>query len=132
VPLDYRLNPPLTNEALNTLFRTAWPNYTDTDFTPILSRSLVYVGAFQELELVGFVNVAWDGGIHAFLLDTTVHAQYQRLGIGVQLVRHAAEASRVKGIQWLHVDYEPHLDHFYQSCGFKPTLAGLLDLSVTS
>src|SRR6266496_3310579 len=31
--------------------------------------------------LVGFVNVAWDGGDHAFLLDTKVAAQHQRQGI---------------------------------------------------
>jgi hypothetical protein len=31
-------------------------------------------------------------------------------------------------MEWLHVDYEPHLDSFYRACGFQPTLAGLLEL----
>ena len=43
----------------------------------MLARSLTYVAAYDTVgggeQLVGFVNVAWDGGIHAFLLDTTVH-----------------------------------------------------------
>jgi hypothetical protein len=26
------------------------------------------------------------------------------------------------------VDYEPHLDGFYRGCGFRHTLAGLIDL----
>ncbi|TDC74765.1 GNAT family N-acetyltransferase, partial [Streptomyces hainanensis] len=36
--------------------------------------------------LVGFVNVAWDGGAHAFLLDTVVASDHRRLGIAARLV----------------------------------------------
>ena len=36
---------------------------------------------------------------------------------------------RCGGCQWLHVDYEPHLEEFYQGCGFRPTLAGLMHLN---
>ena len=32
--------------------------------------------------LLGFVNVAWDGGDHAFLLDTKTLEDHQRQGIG--------------------------------------------------
>lgn len=127
--ITYHLNPTVTHAAMNTLFAVAWHAHTETDFTPILSRSLVYVGAFADAELVGFVNVAWDGGVHAFLLDTTVHPAYQRRGIGVRLVQEAAAAAKAHGIHWLHVDYEPHLDTFYRECGFQPTLAGLLRLN---
>jgi GNAT superfamily N-acetyltransferase len=124
--VEYRINPPIGNGGLNALFAAAWSAHADGDFQPILARSLVYVCAYDGERLVGFVNVAWDGGIHAFLLDTTVHPKWQRRGIGRQLVRHAAEAARERGAHWLHVDYEPHLDGFYRGCGFRPTLAGLL------
>ena len=39
--------------------------------------------------LVGFANVAWDGGDHAFLLDPKTRGTYQRQGIGTELVRRA-------------------------------------------
>jgi tRNA(Met) C34 N-acetyltransferase TmcA len=74
------------------------------------------------------VNVATDGSGHAFLLDPTVHPVVQRRGLGTRLVTRAIEVSRKRGAQWLHVDYEPHLDRFYKACGFKPTLAGLIRL----
>lgn len=125
---DFRISPVVTNEELNTLFVTAWENHVASDFTPILSRSLLYVCSYDGDRLVGFVNLAWDGGIHAFLLDTTVHADYQRMGIGVMLVQKAVEAARGRGIEWVHVDYEPHLKAFYARCGFRPTEAGLLNL----
>ena len=123
-----RISPAVTNNALNDLFATAWDNHVSSDFEPILSRSLLYVCAYADEGLVGYVNVAWDGGIHGFILDTTVHADYQRQGIGRKVVEAAIAASRAKGIEWLHVDYEPHLDTFYKDCGFRHTAAGLLNL----
>jgi hypothetical protein len=33
-------------------------------------------------DLVGFVNVPWDGGVHAIILDTIVAAKTCRHGIG--------------------------------------------------
>jgi GNAT superfamily N-acetyltransferase len=128
VTITYANSPPVTSAALNALFGASWDDHTPTDFAPILSRSLLYVCAYDGGELVGYVNVAWDGGIHAFLLDTTVHRDWQRQGIGGELVRHAAEAARSRGVVWLHVDYEPHLEGFYRGCGFSPTAAGLLRL----
>ena len=129
IEINYVLNPTVTNADLNRLFAAAWPDHHDADFAPVLSRSLAYICAYGKTELVGFVNLAWDGGIHAFLLDTTVHPAYQRRGIGVRLVQEAAVAAKAKGIHWLHVDYEPHLESFYRQCGFQPTLAGLMRLN---
>lgn len=79
--------------------------------------------------LIGFANVAWDGGDHAFLLDPKVRPDHQRLGIATELVRRAATAARDVGCEWLHVDFEPHLRAFYfDACGFKPTDAGVMRL----
>lgn len=127
-PVKICINADVTNEALNALFAASWPNYHPKDFRPVLAHSLVYVCAYQEQQLIGFVNVAWDGGVHAFILDTTVHPLAQRRGVGQQLVQSAAIAAREKGCHWLHVDYEPHLEAFYQQCGFAPTCAGVLQL----
>jgi GNAT superfamily N-acetyltransferase len=92
-------------------------------------HALTWVGAFDNDELVGFVQVCWDGGAHAFVLDTAVHPDHGRKGIGAQLVARAADEARAAGCEWLHVDYEPHLTAFYlDACGFTPTDAGLLRL----
>jgi ribosomal protein S18 acetylase RimI-like enzyme len=96
-----------------------------------LSRfSISWVGAFDGADLVGFVHAVWDGGHHAFLLDTAVHPDYQRRGLGTALVTRLVAEVRAAGCEWLHVDYEPHLRHFYEgACGFGHTEAGLLRLS---
>jgi GNAT superfamily N-acetyltransferase len=120
---------PLTDTELNTLFAAAWPDHRPARYGSVLQRSLTWITARSDDRLVGFVNVATDGGAHAFLLDTTVHCDWQRHGIGRRLVAAAIDEARTSGITWLHVDYEPHLDRFYRGCGFRPTDAGLLHLA---
>ena len=91
--------------------------------------SLGWVCGRTDHELVGFVNVAWDGSRHAFVLDTVVADAYQRHGIGSALISIAVRESKAAGCEWLHVDFEDHLAPFYfGACGFKFTKAGLLRL----
>lgn len=126
--INYRVNPTVSNDDLNALFAAAWQNHQAADFAPIHAHSLCYVCAYDGARLVGYVNLAWDGGIHGFILDTTVHLEAQRRGIGTGLVQAAAEAARERGVEWLHVDFEPHLLLFYRGCGFQHTEAGLMNL----
>ena len=105
----------------------------DYDWRAQVERhSLGWVCAREQADgpLVGFVNVAWDGGSHAFVLDTLVPGAQRRCGIGRRLVAVAAAEVRAAGCEWLHVDFEDHLRPFYfDACGFVPTNAGLVDLS---
>lgn len=123
------VRPGLSDAAMADLFAAAWGTRGDvTGRAPILARSLTWVAAHRCGRLVGFVNVVGDGGRHAFVLDTTVHPDEQRGGLGTRLVRAAAREARAAGAEWLHVDYEEHLAGFYAGCGFRPTAAGLLRL----
>lgn len=130
--ITYRANPAVSSGELDELFAASWSEHSHRDFAPILERSLVYVCAYRGRALAGFVNVAWDGGVHAFILDTTVHPNLRRRGIGRQLVRRAAREARDRGAEWLHVDYEPRLRGFYRQCGFRFTEAGLMRLDFAS
>jgi GNAT superfamily N-acetyltransferase len=92
-------------------------------------HSLGWVCARDADRLVGFVNVAWDGGVHGFVLDTMVAADVRRCGVGRALVAIAVREARAAGCEWLHVDFDPHLRSFYfAACGFTPTDAGVIRL----
>jgi ribosomal protein S18 acetylase RimI-like enzyme len=103
-------------------------NWHDDDLARIFDHSLCHACAYFDDRLVGYVNVAWDGGVHAFLLDPTVHPDYRHRGIGTQLVRAVVGHLSGRGLDWLHVDYRPELKRFYRACGFVPTAAGLIRL----
>ena len=55
-----------------------------------MERSTCWVTARDGRRLVGFVHVAWDGGEHGFVLDTTVHPDLQRRGVGADRLRDRA------------------------------------------
>lgn len=92
-------------------------------------HSLAWVGAFADDELIGFVHACWDGGLHAFLLDTIVDPRHRHRHLGSLLIEHLIGEVKEAGCHWLHVDYEPHLDSFYRAAGFRSTPAGLIQLT---
>lgn len=119
------------NAELNRVHAEAFGHRpTDDDWWGQVNRhSLGWSCARLRGRLVGFVNVAWDGGVHAILLDPIVVPSLQRHGIGGSLVSQAVEHARSAGCEWLHVDFDDHLRAFYlQRCGFRATGAGLIRL----
>ena len=129
--IDYRIRFPVDDSALSGLHALAFGSPVEVQpWAARLDRhALTWVGAFSNDLLVGFVQVCWDGGAHAFVLDTVVHPEYGRQGIGKRLVGAAVAEAKTAGCEWLHVDYEPHLADFYvKACGFSPTEAALLKL----
>lgn len=129
--MDFRIRFPVDDHELSTLHALAFG--APAEVQPWAARldrhALTWVGAFDNDRLIGFVQVCWDGGAHAFVLDTAVHPDHGRRGIGRELVLRAADEARGAGCEWLHVDYEPHLEDFYvRACGFSPTAAALLRL----
>ncbi len=81
----------------------------------VQDHSLGWVAARRGGVLVGFVNVAWDGGDHAFLLDTKTRSGHQRRGIATNVVALATEQARAAGCEWLHVDFRSELAAFSSS-----------------
>lgn len=128
--IEYLVRGPVDDEELSRLHGAA------SGVTPVrqpwsarLERhSLAWITAIEDGRLVGFVNVAWDGGGHAFVLDTIVEPARQGAGIGRELVAAAIRAAAEAGCEWLHVDHVEELTPFYAACGFRPTAAGLVRL----
>jgi ribosomal-protein-alanine N-acetyltransferase len=82
--------------------------------------------AFDKNSLVAWLGIVSDGTQHAFLVDVMVAPEAQRRGVGTELVRFASRCVRERGIPLLHVDFVPELARFYERCGFRATLGGVL------
>ena len=104
------------------------PSHDDW-WAQVNTHSLGWVCLRRAERLIGFVNVAWDGGVHAFLLDTLVAKSERRQGHAARMVTLAVAQAKAAGCEWLHVDFDPELRVFYfDACGFRPTDAGLIAL----
>ena len=122
------------NDEVNVLhaaaFETRVFSAEEWDWVALTGRhSLGWVVARDGERLVGFVNVVWDGLVHAWIQDVMVDPADHHRGIGRQLVAEAVTAARAAGCEWLHVDFDDDLrDFYYGACGFTPTNAGLIQL----
>lgn len=113
---------------LSVLWNEAVEPTEDFAYQRMLTRGLCHATVKSHNRLIGFVNVATDGGKHAFLIDPVVHPDFRRRGVATRLVKAVAAEARRQGAVWLHVDYPPELEPFYAGCGFMPTSAGLIRL----
>src|SRR5688572_33363085 len=105
--ISYEWRGAFTDDELNVLHAEGFdhPVLKDRWVDQVNRHSLGWVVARDGADLVGFVNVAWDGAIHAFLLDTLVPVRARRQGIATRLVEVAVEHTRAAGCEWLHVDF---------------------------
>ena len=128
VDVRYERDARLSNRDLGDLLQPDVPEDERRDHVAVLERSLLWICAYEGERLVGFCHLAWDGGVHAFLLDPTVREGYRRRGIGTALVREAlAAAAAHAGLEWVHVDASPVLmERLYGPAGFRPTPAGVV------
>ena len=111
-------------------FETRVYDESEWNWAELVHRhSLGWVVARDDADLAGFVNVLWDGLIHAWLQDVMVASKARGRGIGTELVRRARDGAKAAGCEFLHVDFEDQLSSFYyDACGFTPAKAGLLTL----
>jgi GNAT superfamily N-acetyltransferase len=131
--ISYAWRGDFNNAELNELhaeaFETRVYDEAEWNWTEQVQHSLGWVVARDDAGLVGFVNVVWDGLVHAWIQDTMVAGSARHRRIGTELVAVAVAEARSAGCEWLHVDFDDHLRPFYfDACGFTPTNAGLIEL----
>lgn len=127
--ISYTINASLDINTLNSFMEKVWKDHVWINYNQVLSRSLSYITANCGNEIIGFINIVWDGNKHAFLLDTSVDPNFRNKGIGKELVIKAISECKANFIEWIHVDYEEKYENFYRQCGFvQKTSASLLHL----
>ncbi len=131
--IEYRWRGDIADEELVALTESHGGNSASGWWNQIRTHSLGWMTARDaDGAAVGFVNVAWDGCDHAFLLDAKVRPDHQRRGIGAELVRRASLHARDAGCEWIHVDFDDRdrlAPFYFGACGFRSISAGTIHLS---
>jgi ribosomal protein S18 acetylase RimI-like enzyme len=76
-------------------------------------------------KLVAWCAILSDGIRHAVLIDVIVHPNWQRQGVGRELVAVAVKHIQDYLISIIHVGFEPEHKTFYERCGFRTGLGGI-------
>ena len=113
----------VTEEQLDGFF-VGWLNQPSREVhMKILRQSDVIVLAVddEESRVVGFVTALTDGVLAAYVPLLEVLPEYQRRGIGGELVRRVMK--KLDGLYMVDLLCDPHMDAFYSRFGMKPAHA---------
>ena len=123
---------PFDNADVNALHAEGFDHAVlDIDWRNQVERhSLGWVCAFEADRLIGFVNVAWDGGAHAFVIDTLVAPGDRRhSGSAAGCSRWPNGRAGPPAANGCTSTSRKSCAEFYVGvCGFAPTPAGLIAL----
>jgi N-acetylglutamate synthase-like GNAT family acetyltransferase len=126
--ITYTVNPTLETRELCDLRESVGWDRSDEDYPAAFKGYWASIGAFNNAgKLVGWCALLSDGVRHAVLIDVIVHPSWQQQGIGRTVVQTAIAHSRSLGISIMHVDFLPEKARFYERCGFKIGLGGIIE-----
>ena len=120
--IGYKKNDVVSFEEIFPLYEAVgWTNYTTnpTMLQNALEHSLFILTAREEEgELIGFLRAVGDGYSILYIQDIIVLPEYQRQGIGTQLLRQTLEYFNEVYQIILTTDSELKTIAFYESNGF--------------
>jgi GNAT superfamily N-acetyltransferase len=94
-----------------------WGTRDPNDIRAAFAHSTIKAFAFDGAELVGFGRTIDDGKFYATVVDVVVSPEYQRKGIGREIVEDLQ--SRLKGFLVVTLTASPDVQPFYRRLGWR-------------
>jgi GNAT superfamily N-acetyltransferase len=109
---------PIKATELMRLYRNAgwWENRKEQDIEKMLKRE-IYVGAWKGDVLIGFARAVSDGKFRAYIEDVVLHTEFQKSGIGREIVSRLLK--ELSHIDVISLFCEEDLIPFYEKNKFK-------------
>ncbi|EKQ05915.1 GNAT family N-acetyltransferase [Lacticaseibacillus paracasei] len=111
---------PTMPEVLALYKSIGWSMYTrdPARLERALTYSLMVLGAYEGKQLVGLIRAVGDGETILFIQDLLVLPEYQRRGIGKQLIEALLARFHEVRQRVLLTDDDPKTRSFYKAAGF--------------
>ena len=121
--IEYKPLTSVSLEAIKALYRQhGWMAYLTDDekLTRAFDASLYTLGAYESDKLVGFIRCVGDGEHIVMVQDLIVAPDYQRTGIGRELMKRISEKYADVRMFMLVTDaQDENANAFYQAIGMK-------------
>lgn len=125
--VSFVFNPAVSPVAVSDLREAVGWDRLATDAADELTGYWATIGGFDEQgHLLAWCALLSDGKYHGILLDVMVHPHWQKQGVGRALVAEAIAYMKLHHIRIIHVDFLPERAAFYEKCGFRIGLGGIL------
>ena len=100
-------------------------NRMEADLLDPQLKNAFHLYAFDSEQLVGYAAVVSNCVTDAYIQDVMVHPNYQRQGVGTQLMERILTRLKAEGLYMVSVIYgEEALKPFYEKFGFYTMLCG--------
>ena len=122
VPVEYLTSAPDPAEYASLFETTGWNaryKVNAEELSAALTASWSTVSAYVSGGLVGFGRTMSDGVLYAVLVDVIVHPEFQRRGIGAEIVKRLVDGCIEAGTREIQLFSATGKIQFYERLGFQ-------------
>ena len=102
-------------------------NRMENEYKNPLLTSYYHIAVYEKEVLIGYIDCVSNGVTDAYIQDLMVHPDYQRRGIGTELMTIMINYLKHKHIYMISVVFEENLKPFYEKFGFFNMLCGQME-----
>lgn len=120
--INYERSIPDKEEFFQLYETTGWNvnfTYTKDQLFQAINNSWYTLSAYQNDQLVGFGRIISDGVYQTFIGDLIVHSDYQKRGIGSEILKRLIDICKENGIKWIQLSCARGKMDFYKKYGFQ-------------
>ena len=102
-------------------------NRMENEYKNPLLTSYYHIAVYEKEVLIGYIDCVSNGVTDAYIQDLMVHPDYQRRGIGTELMTIMINYLKQKHIYMISVVFKENLKPFYEKFGFFNMLCGQME-----
>ncbi len=119
--IQYKEAPPSAEDYFNLFETTGWNEkyrFSKDELDQAIHKSWYLISAYDGNRLAGFGRIISDGIHHALIVDLIVHPDYQRHGIGREILLKLTEQCKKYRIRDIQLFSAKGKSHFYKKAGY--------------
>ena len=122
--MTFEINEQVSARQLSSLRESVGWNRMEKELSNPKMTSYYHIAAFEDNELIGYVDCISNGVTDAYIQDLMVKPGYQGKGIGSELMNKMIEYLKESHIYMISVIFDENLKSFYERFGFYTMLSG--------